>query len=71
MKITVNVAEQIKEAQNIMDDCNEAISVLDNAIACRFLEDKHNMVIQKEWLPYYRERSEFLREQIENMRTNG
>ena len=71
MKITVNVAEQIKEAQNIMDDCNEAISVLDNAIACGFLEDKHNMVIQKEWLPYYRERSEFLREQIENMRTNG
>ena len=70
MKITVNVAEQIKEAQNIMDDCNEAISVLDNAIACRFLEDKHNFAIQ-EWIKEYKKRIEELREFIENARTNG
>ena len=71
MKITVNVAEQIKEAQNIMDDCNEAISVLDNAIQCGFLDDDHNFAIQERWLPRYRKKVEQMREFIDNARTNG
>ena len=70
MKITVNRAEEIEKAQNDLDDCIEAISVLDNAIKCKFLFDKHNLAIQ-EWIKEYKHRIEYLREQIENVRTNG
>ena len=67
----IDVVKEIEKAQNTLDDCIEAISVLDNAIACGFLFDRHNLAIQNEWLKDYRERIEYLREYIDNARTNG
>ena len=70
MKVTVNVAKEIEKAQNELDDCIESLSVLDNAVSCGFLFDKHSLEIQK-WIKEYKHRIEYLREQIENVRTNG
>ena len=70
MKITVNVAKEIEKAQNELDDCMESLSVLDNAVTCGFLFDKHNFAIL-EWIKEYKHRIEYLREQLENVRTNG
>ena len=69
-KITVNVAKEIEKAQNELDDCMESLSVLDNAVTCGFLFDKHNFAIL-EWIKEYKQRIEYLREQLEQMRTNG
>ena len=70
MKIQVNVAKEIEKAQNELDDCIESLSVLDNAVACGFLFDRHSLEIQK-WIKEYKLRIEYLREFIENARTNG
>ena len=70
MKITINRAEEIKKIQSELDDCIESLSVLDNAVKCGFLFDKHSLEIQK-WIKEYKQRIEYLREQLENMRTNG
>ena len=70
MKIKVNITKEIEKAQNDLDDCIEAISVLDNAVACGFLFDKHSLEIQK-WIKEYKERIEALREFIEHARING
>ena len=70
MKITVNRAEEIKKIQSELDDCIESLSVLDNAVKCGFLFDKHSLEIQK-WIKEYKQRIEYLREQIQNVRTNG
>ena len=70
MKIQVNVAKEIDKAQNELDDCNESLSVLDNAVACGFLFDKHSLETQK-LIKEYKERIEVLRLFIENARTNG
>ena len=45
MKVTVNRAKEIEKAQNELDDCIESLSVLDNAVSCGFLFDKHNLAI--------------------------
>ena len=66
----IDVAEEIKKAQDELDDCNESLSVLDNAIACGFLFDRHSLEMQK-WIKEYKLRIEELREFIENARTNG
>ena len=42
-----------ERAQNEIDDAIEAISVLDNAIACGFLKDKHSLIAQ-EWIKEYK-----------------
>ena len=70
MKIEINVPKEINKAQSELDDCNESLSVLDNAIECGFLFDKHSLEIQK-WIKEYKERIEQLRIFIENARTNG
>ena len=70
MKIQVNVVKEIEKAQSDLSDCIEAISVLDNAIKCKFLFDKHSLECQK-WIKEYKERIEQLRIFIENARTNG
>ena len=70
MKVTVNRAEEIEKAQNELDDCIESVSVLDNAVSCGFLFDNHSLEIQK-WIKEYKHRIEYLREQLENVRTNG
>ena len=70
MKVTVDVAKEIEKAQSELDDCMESLSVLDNAVSCGFLFDKHSLEIQK-WIKEYKHRIEYLREQLEQMRTNG
>ena len=42
-----------ERAQMEIDDAIEAISVLDNAIACGFLKDKHSLIAQ-EWIKEYK-----------------
>ena len=66
----INKAQEIEKAQNELDDCIESLSVLDNAVACGFLFDKHSLEMQK-WIKEYKERIEQLRIFIENARTNG
>ena len=66
----IDVTKEIKKAQNELDDCIESLSVLDNAVACGFLFDKHSLEMQK-WIKEYKERIEYLREYIDNARTNG
>ena len=70
MKIKVNKAKEIDKAQSELDDCIESLSVLDNAVECGFLFDKHSLDIQK-WIKEYKERIEPLRIFIDNARTNG
>ena len=60
MKIQVNVAKEIEKAQSELDDCIESLSVLDNAVECGFLFDKHSLEIQK-WIKEYKEKIEQLR----------
>ena len=66
----INKAQEIEKAQNELDDCIESLSVLDNAVACGFLFDKHSLEMQK-WIKEYKFRIEELREFIENARING
>ena len=66
----IDVAKEIKKAQSELDDCIESLSVLDNAVECGFLYDKHSLEMQK-WIKEYKERIEYLREYIDNARTNG
>ena len=42
-----------ERAQMELDDATEAVSVLDNAIACGFLKDKHSLIAQ-EWIKEYK-----------------
>jgi len=48
-----SVKTQRERAQMVIDDSIEAISVLDNAIACGFLKDKHSLIAQ-EWIKEYK-----------------
>jgi len=66
----IDVTKEIEKAQNELDDCIESLSVLDNAVECGFLFNKHNFAIQ-EWIKEYKKRIEELREFIENARING
>ena len=70
MKIEINVPKEINKAQSELDDCNESLSVLDNAVACGFLFDRHSLEIQK-WIQEYKLRIEVLRMFIDNAKTNG
>ena len=70
MKIKVNITKAIEKAQNELDDCNESLSVLDNAVACGFLFDRHSLEMQK-WIKEYKLRIEELQIFIDNARTNG
>ena len=70
MKIEINVPKEIDKAQSELDDCIESLSVLDNAVACGFLFDRHSLEIQK-WIQEYKLRIEVLRMFIDNAKTNG
>ena len=48
-----SVKTERERAQMVIDDSIEAISVLDNAIACGFLKDKHSLIAQ-EWIKEYK-----------------
>ena len=66
----IDVTKEIEKAQSKLDDCMESLSVLDNAVECGFLFDKHSLEMQK-WIKEYKLRIEELREFMENARTNG
>ena len=66
----IDVDKEIKRAQSQLEDCIESLSVLDNAVECGFLFDKHSLEMQK-WIKEYKKRIEYLREYIDNARTNG
>ena len=66
----IDVTKEIKKAQDALDDCIESLSVLDNAVVCGFLFDKHSLEMQK-WIKEYKLRIEQLRIFIDNARTNG
>ena len=42
-----------EKAQMVIDDSIEAMSVLDNAIACGFLKDAHSLIAQT-WIKEYK-----------------
>ena len=66
----MKIEDPAERAQYELDDCIESLSVLDNAVTCGFLFDKHSLEMQK-WIKEYKERIEYLREYIDNARTNG
>ena len=66
----IDITKEIEKAKSELWDCIESLSVLDNAVACGFLFDKHSLEMQK-WIKEYKERIEHLREFMENARTNG
>jgi hypothetical protein len=68
MKIDVN--KEIKKALNELDNCIESLSVLDNAVECGFLFDRHSLEMQK-WIKEYKLKIEEIREFIDNARSNG
>ena len=48
-----SIKTERERAQMVIDDSIEAISVLDNAIACGFLKDRHSLIAQ-EWIKEYK-----------------
>jgi hypothetical protein len=60
-----SIKTQRERAQEEMDDATEAISVLDNAIACGFLKDKHSLIVQ-EWIKEYKNDMENCKMFLEN-----
>ena len=59
----MKIEDPAKRAQYELDDCIESLTVLDNAVTCGFLFDKHNLVIL-EWIKEYKHRIEQLRKFI-------
>ena len=53
MTFKPSVKTEREKAQNVIDDAIEAMSVLDNAIACGFLKDTHSLIAQT-WINEYK-----------------
>ncbi len=53
MTFKPSVKTEREKAQNVIDDAIEAMSVLDNAIACGFLKDAHSLIAQT-WIKEYK-----------------
>ena len=53
MTFKPSVKTEREREQMEIDDAIEAMSVLDNAIACGFLKDKHSLIAQ-EWIKEYK-----------------
>ena len=47
MTFKPSLKTQIERCQNEMDDAMEALSVVDNAIQCGFMKDKHSLLIDR------------------------
>ena len=47
-------AHEIRKAEDVMSDAMESLSVIDNAISCGFLFDRHSLILQ-EWAKEYRD----------------
>tara|TARA_R100001443_G_scaffold50992_1_gene63059 strand:+ start:256 stop:510 length:255 start_codon:yes stop_codon:yes gene_type:complete len=58
-------AHEIRKAEDAMSDAMESLSVIDNAISCGFLFDKHSLILQ-EWAKEYRAEIERCKMFIEN-----
>ena len=58
-------AHEIAKAEDAMSDAMESLSVIDNAISCGFLFDKHSLILQ-EWAKEYRDEIERCKMIIEN-----
>ena len=52
MTFKPSIKTERERAQEVIDDSIEAISVLDNAIACGFLKDGHSLIAQT-WIKEY------------------
>ena len=63
--VKISMETEKEKAQNEIDDAIEAISVLDNAIACAFLKDKHSLIAQ-EWIKEYKQDIENCKMFLEN-----
>ena len=61
----VNMETERERAQNEIDDAIEAVSVLDSAISCGFLKDKHSLIAQ-EWIKEYKNDIENCKMFLEN-----
>ena len=64
-----SIKTERERAQMVIDDSIEAISVLDNAIACGFLKDQHSLIAQT-WIKEYHSRIDYLNNFLEGAR-NG
>ena len=53
MTFKLSIKSQRERAQMELDDATEAVSVLDSAISCGFLKDKHSLIAQ-EWIKEYK-----------------
>ena len=53
MTFKPSIKTEREKAQMVIDDAIEAISVLDNAIACSFLKDTHSLIAQT-WIKEYK-----------------
>ena len=65
MTFKPSVKTERERAQMVIDDSIEAISVLDNAIACGFLKDKHSLIAQT-WIKEYKSDKENAEMFLEN-----
>ena len=62
---------EIKKAEDAMSDAMESLSVIDNAISCGFLFDRHSLILQ-EWAKEYRDEIQRCKMFLENVgETNG
>ena len=57
---------EIRKAEDAMSDAMESLSVIDNAISCGFLFDKHSLILQ-EWAKEYRKEIERCKMFLENV----
>ena len=53
MTFKPSIKTEREKAQMVIDDAIEAMSVLDNAIACGFLKDTHCLIAQT-WIKEYK-----------------
>lgn len=63
-------AREIEKLENELSDARESVSVLEGAIACGFLQDKHSLILQ-EWIVEYEQLIEQLDTHLTEMRTHG
>ena len=52
MIIKPSINTEREKAQEVIDDSIEAISVLDSAIKCGYLKDRHSLIAQT-WIKEY------------------
>ena len=65
MTFKPSIKTEREKAQMVIDDSIEAISVLDNAIACGFLKDMHSLIAIT-WVKEYKSDIENAKMFLEN-----